>query len=130
MSVKIRLTRIGRHGDPIYRLVVSDSRSPRDGKFIEQIGQYNPDLGFESFKVDEDRAVYWLKVGAIPSDTVRALFTSKGIMAKTAPAGKKPAKKVEKKEAKPAAAKKPAAEKKPAAKKTVKKEEPVAEEVK
>lgn len=97
MAVKIRLTRIGRHAEPVYRVVISDSRSSRDGKFIEQIGQYNPSLGFESFKVDEEKAISWLKKGAQPSDTIRALFTSKGIMAKVAPAGKKPAKKAAKK---------------------------------
>lgn len=84
MSVKIRLTRIGRHESPIYRIVVCDSRSARDGKFIEQIGQYNPALGKESLVVNEVKALEWLSKGATPSDTIKSLFSSKGIIAKHA----------------------------------------------
>lgn len=106
MSVKIRLTRIGRHGDPIYRIVVADSHYARDGRFIEQIGQYNPALGFKSLVIDEEKATNWLNKGAQPSNTLRALLTSKGLIAKTAKQVKrKPVKKVE--------AKKPAVKKEP-----------------
>jgi small subunit ribosomal protein S16 len=101
MSVKIRLTRIGRHEDPIYRVVVSDSRNARDGKFIEQIGQYNPALGFSSFVIDEEKAVAWLKKGAQPSDTIKALLTSKGLIAKSAPVAAKKEKKAASKKVEP-----------------------------
>ena len=100
MSVKIRLTRIGRHSDPIYRVVVADSHAARDGKFIEQIGQYNPALGFDSFVIDETKAIEWLKKGAKPSDTLRALLTSKGLIAKFAEETKKPVKVTKKEEGK------------------------------
>lgn len=84
MSVKIRLTRIGRHKDPFYRIVVADSRSPRDGRYIEQIGTFNPDLGEDKAEINEELALKWLKNGATPSDSVRAMFNRKGIMAKFA----------------------------------------------
>ena len=84
MSVKIRLTRIGRHKDPFYRIVVADSRSPRDGRYIEQIGTFNPDLGEDKADINEELALKWLKNGATPSDSVRAMFNRKGIMAKFA----------------------------------------------
>jgi len=67
MVVRIRLARHGRKKRPFYRLVVADSRSPRDGKFIEMIGSYNPLTDPAEVKVDEERAIYWLKVGAQPS---------------------------------------------------------------
>ncbi len=74
MAVIIRLTRKGRHKRPFYRMVVSDEASPRDGKFIEMIGTYDP-LGEENkVSVKEDRAIYWLKQGAKVSDTVRSIF--------------------------------------------------------
>ena len=82
MSVKIRLTRIGRHKDAIYRIVVADSRAARDGRYVEQIGSYNPALGEESAVINEEAAVKWLLRGAIPSDSIRTLFTVKGIMKK------------------------------------------------
>lgn len=84
MSVKIRLTRIGRHEDPIYRIVVADSHYSRDGRFIEQIGRYNPSIGKESLVVDETKVLEWLSKGAKPSDTVKSLLSSKGIMGKFA----------------------------------------------
>ena len=84
MSVKIRLTRVGRHGDAIYRIVVADSRFARDGRYIEQIGYYNPSNGEESATINEELALKWLKNGAQPSDSIRALFNRKGIMAKFA----------------------------------------------
>jgi small subunit ribosomal protein S16 len=82
--VKIRLARIGRHKDPFYRIVAADSRSSRDGRYIEQIGTYDPALGEEKALINEELAMKWLKNGAIPSDSVRAMFSRKGIMAKFA----------------------------------------------
>lgn len=82
--VKIRLARIGRHKDPFYRIVAADSRSSRDGRYIEQIGTYDPALGEEKAIINEELAMKWLKDGAIPSDSVRAMFSRKGIMAKFA----------------------------------------------
>ncbi|MCQ2771769.1 MAG: 30S ribosomal protein S16 [Bacilli bacterium] len=90
MSVKIRLTRIGRHKDPFFRVVASDSRVARDGGCIEQIGTYDPAQGVENADINEELALKWLNAGAIPSDSVRAMLSSKGIMAKYAAAkGKK-----------------------------------------
>ena len=80
MSVKIRLTRVGRHKDAIYRIVVADSRFARDGRYIEQIGYYNPANGEESATINEELAIKWLNNGAIPTDTVRSLFSKTGIM--------------------------------------------------
>ncbi len=82
--VKIRLARIGRHKDPFYRIVAADSRSSRDGRYIEQIGTYDPALGEEKALINEELALKWIKDGAIPSDSVRAMFSRKGIMAKFA----------------------------------------------
>ena len=84
IMVKIRLARIGRHKDPFYRIVAADSRSSRDGRYIEQIGTYDPALGEEKAIINEELAMKWLKDGAIPSDSVRAMFSRKGIMAKFA----------------------------------------------
>ena len=80
MSVKIRLTRIGRHKDAIYRIVVADSRSARDGRYVEQIGYYDPAKSQEEAIIDVEKALGWLKKGALPSDSIRTLFTKKGIM--------------------------------------------------
>ena len=74
MSVKIRLTRIGSKKQPYYRIVVADSRSPRDGKFIERIGTYDPKTDPSTVVVDKDKAVDWIKKGARPSNTVQKLF--------------------------------------------------------
>ncbi|OEF98569.1 30S ribosomal protein S16 [Desulfuribacillus alkaliarsenatis] len=82
MAVKIRLKRIGAKKAPFYRVVVSDARSPRDGRFIEEIGTYNPVTQPAQVNVKEDRALYWLQTGAQPSDTVRNLFSKLGIMQK------------------------------------------------
>ncbi|HOB10845.1 MAG: 30S ribosomal protein S16 [Acetomicrobium sp.] len=79
MVVRIRLARHGRKKRPFYRLVVADSRSPRDGKFIEMIGTYNPLTDPAEVKVNEERAIYWLKVGAQPSDTARSLLRKAGV---------------------------------------------------
>jgi len=74
LSVKIRLTRIGSKKQPYYRIVVADSRSPRDGKFIEKIGTYDPKTDPSTITVDKDKAVDWIKKGARPSNTVQKLF--------------------------------------------------------
>ncbi len=80
MSVKIRLKRIGTHKKPYYRVVIADERSPRDGRFIEMIGVYDPLKQEGGTKVDEAKALSWLKKGAVPTDTVRALLSKAGIM--------------------------------------------------
>ncbi len=102
MSVKIRLTRIGRHRDPFYRIVAADSRFSRDGRYIEQIGTYDPALGEEKAVIDETKALKWLGLGAAPSDSVRAMFARQGLLAKAA-AQKAPAKAAAKGEAPKAA---------------------------
>ena len=98
MAVKIRLTRIGRHKDPFYRIVAADSRYARDGRYIEQIGYFDPQNGVENATIDEELALKWLNLGAQPSDTVKAVFKAKGLNAKHAGVeDKKPAKKAAKK---------------------------------
>jgi ribosomal protein S16 len=82
MAVKIRLRRMGAHKAPFYRLVVADSRSPRDGRFIEEIGYYNPIAEPAVIKIDEEKATKWLKNGAQPSDVVKRLFAKSGITEK------------------------------------------------
>ena len=82
MAVKLRLKRMGAKKRPFYRIVAADSRSPRDGKFIELIGTYDPIKEEAEIKIDEELAIKWLKTGAIPTDTVRDLFRKKGIMEK------------------------------------------------
>jgi len=79
MAVKIRLTRMGQKKKPMYRIVVSDSRSPRDGKFIDIIGTYNPNTDPSEFKVDEESAKKWLSNGAKPTETVSKIFKLAGI---------------------------------------------------
>ena len=74
MAVRIRLRRVGTKNVPAYRIVVADGRSPRDGRFIENIGTYNPQKVENNFKVDLDRANYWVSKGAQPSDTVRSIL--------------------------------------------------------
>ncbi len=74
MAVRIRLKRIGAKNTPAYRIVVTDSRSPRDGRFIEEIGSYVPDRKQDKYKIDLDRANYWLKVGALPTETVASMI--------------------------------------------------------
>ena len=78
--VKIRLRRVGRKNAPFYRILVADSQSPRDGKFIEIIGQYAPRQSEGSLNVDEARANYWLDQGAQPTDTVRSLLRRAGVL--------------------------------------------------
>jgi len=78
MAVKIRLMRMGAKKKPFYRIVVADSRAPRDGKKIEQIGYFNPLVDPVELKVDNEKAIQWIKNGAQPSDTVRALLKKSG----------------------------------------------------
>lgn len=79
MAVKLRLKRMGSKQRPFYRVVAADSKSPRDGKFIEIIGIYNPITEPAELKIDEELALKWLKNGAVPTDTVRSLFKQAGI---------------------------------------------------
>jgi small subunit ribosomal protein S16 len=78
--VKIRLKRIGAKKAPFYRLVVADSRYPRDGRFLEEIGYYNPNTNPSEVKVDVEKAKDWLRKGAQPTDTVRALLKKSGVL--------------------------------------------------
>jgi len=78
--VRIRLRRVGAKKAPTYRIVVADADAPRDGRFIESIGLYNPRTSPETVIVDESRALYWLKVGAQPTDSVLQLLTKRGTM--------------------------------------------------
>ncbi len=84
MAVKIRLTRMGAKGKPFYRIVASDSRRPRDGQYIEQIGTYDPNQNPAAVNVNEEVALKWLNDGAIPSDTVKNILSKQGIMKKFA----------------------------------------------
>ncbi len=78
--VKIRLRRMGAKKAPFYRIVVADSRSPRDGRFIEEIGTYNPMLEPSEVKVDADKVKEWIKNGAQPTETVKSLLKKEGIL--------------------------------------------------
>lgn len=82
MAVKIRLKRMGAKKAPFYRVVVADSRSPRDGKFIENLGTYNPLTTPATINISEELTLDWLKKGAIPTDTVKNLLSKTGIMEK------------------------------------------------
>ena len=82
MAVKIRLTRMGAKKAPFYRVVVADSRSPRDGRIIDTVGLYNPTTNPVTVRLDEEKALKWLKDGAQPTDTVRDIFSKQGIMKK------------------------------------------------
>ena len=79
MAARIRLTRIGSKKNPIYRVVVADSRSPRDGKFIEIVGQYNPQTNPSTIELDEEKVRDWMSKGAQPSDPVKRLLKAKGL---------------------------------------------------
>lgn len=80
MAVKIRLRRMGAKKSPFYRIVVADSRYPRDGRFIEEIGTYNPLTDPSEIKIDADKAKAWIANGAQPTDTVKALLKKEGIL--------------------------------------------------
>ena len=85
MAVKIRMKRVGAKNAPVFRIVVADGRSPRDGKFIEEIGTYQPLKKGDNFKLDLDRAKYWLGKGAQPSDTVASFIKKANKAAATTP---------------------------------------------
>lgn len=80
MAVKIRLKRMGAKKRPFYRIVVADSRSPRDGRFIEELGYYNPVSEPKEIKIDGEKAKEWLSKGATPTDTVKHLFKNNDIL--------------------------------------------------
>ncbi len=80
MAVKLRLKRMGSKQRPFYRIVATDSRNPRDGRFIETVGTYNPIDKNNEVKVDKEKALNWLNNGAIPTDTVRNILSKEGIM--------------------------------------------------
>ncbi len=82
MAVKLRLRRMGKKRQPVFKVVVADARSPRDGRFIEAIGLYNPKTDPATIDIKEDRALYWLGVGAQPTVTVKKLLSKKGVMLK------------------------------------------------
>ena len=84
MAVKLRLMRMGAKKRPFYRIVATDSRSRRDGEYLELVGTYNPISSEKDVKINEEVALKWLNNGAIPSDTVRSLFQEAGIMKKFA----------------------------------------------
>ena len=84
MAVKLRLKRGGSKQRPFYRIVAADARSPRDGRFIDIVGTYNPIPANYEVAIDEEKALYWLSQGAQPTDTVKSLLSQKGIMAKHA----------------------------------------------
>ncbi len=133
MAVVIRLRRMGAKKDPKFRIVVAESKSPRDGRFVDELGPYNPQPKEAELKVDLERAAYWLSVGASPSDQVKSLFKKAGVklpVRATKPKAKKekpaaakatkgPSKRVVAKKARAAA--KAAAPKKKVAKKATKK---------
>ncbi|MFA8342100.1 MAG: 30S ribosomal protein S16 [Rhodothermaceae bacterium] len=80
MAVKLRLRRMGKKRQPVYKVVAADVRSPRDGKFIEAIGLYNPKTEPATIEIEDERALYWLGVGAQPTDTVKNLLSKTGVL--------------------------------------------------
>lgn len=84
MAVKLRLKRMGAKQRPFYRIVAADARSPRDGRFLEVVGTYNPITNPAEIKIDEEKVVYWLNNGAQPTETVRNILSKEGIMKKFA----------------------------------------------
>jgi small subunit ribosomal protein S16 len=84
MAVKLRLTRVGSKKNPIYRIVAADSRAPRDGKFLEIVGRYNPQTDPSTIEIDEDKVKAWLDKGAQPSESVARLLKAKNIGAEGA----------------------------------------------
>lgn len=124
MAVKLRLKRMGSTHKPFYRVVAADSRSARDGRFLETLGTYDPKKDANAYTIKEDRVLYWLSVGATPTETVRTVLSRAGVMAKFAESKVKKATKAEKpakKEATKTTAKSTA--KKTTTKKATKKEE-------
>ncbi len=92
MAVKIRLARGGRNKQPIYRIVVASSESPRDGKFLEKVGTYNPNVEPAAVTIDEEKTLKWLKTGAQPTETVKSLLSKAGLIAPAKVPAKKAAK--------------------------------------
>lgn len=84
MAVKLRLKRMGAKQKPFYRIVAADSRGKRDGRFLENVGTYNPIKKPAEISVNEERTLYWLSQGAIPTDTVRSILSKQGVMKKFA----------------------------------------------
>jgi small subunit ribosomal protein S16 len=82
MAVRMRLQRFGKKAQPFYHIVVADGRAPRDGRFIEKLGYYNPIPNPADIEINIDRAIYWLNVGAQPTDTVKSLLSFKGVLLK------------------------------------------------
>ena len=82
MATKIRLQRFGKKGKPVYHIVAADSRSKRDGRHIEKLGLYNPNTAPATIDLNHDRALYWVQVGAVPTDTARAILSYTGVMMK------------------------------------------------
>lgn len=82
MALKIRLKRMGMKKNPFYRFVVAEATSPRDGRFVEELGYYDPTQNPPLVKIDEEKAMKWLQSGATPTDTVRSLFSKAGLMKK------------------------------------------------
>ncbi len=82
MATKIRLQRFGKKGKPVYHIVAADSRSKRDGRHIEKLGIYNPNTSPATIDLNHDRALYWVQVGAVPTDTTRAILSYTGVMMK------------------------------------------------
>ncbi len=80
MAVKMRLRRMGKKKAPTYRVIVADSRSPRDGRFIEELGYYNPGTEPATVQIDADKAKKWISNGAVPTETVRSLLKKSGII--------------------------------------------------
>ena len=127
MAVKLRLKRMGSKQKPFYRIVAADSRSPRDGRFIETVGTYDPIKKPAIITIDEEKVMKWLGNGAEPTETVRSIFKKEGIMAKFAASkvktSKPKAKKEEAKEEKATTAKKTTTTKKTTTKKVTTKKE-------
>jgi small subunit ribosomal protein S16 len=82
MALKIRLKRMGMKKSPFYRFVVSEATSPRDGRFVEELGYYNPTKNPAIIQIDEERALKWLSNGATPTDTVRSILSKAGVLKK------------------------------------------------
>ena len=80
MATKIRLQRQGRKGHPFFPIVIADSRAPRDGRFIERIGSYDPNTNPATINLNFERALYWLQTGAQPTDTVRSILRVNGVL--------------------------------------------------
>ena len=100
MALKLRLKRMGAKKRPYYRIVAADSRSPRDGKFIEAVGTYQPIFKDNNLTVDEEKITKWLNNGALPTDTVKNILSKSGLWAKFKTTSKLEVKKASKKEAK------------------------------